>query len=175
MAMPNRSDAAINRVYKAMSDDAGDAISTNLGADALRKYNQANAIYADEANKILNTRLKSILTKGDLTPEVVNNILFSKNKSEIRSLYNSVDTRGRAQMRNAIIGKAIEKAGDSPDQFLRQLNIMSNQTGIAFRGQEAIYINGLKKYLEATRQASKAGVTTPTGQQAIPFILGLGA
>ncbi|MBG2820952.1 lytic transglycosylase domain-containing protein [Proteus mirabilis] len=175
MAMSNRSDAAINRVYKAMSDDASDAISSNLGADALRKYNQANAIYADEANKILNTRLKSILTKGDLTPEVVNNILFSKNKSEIRSLYNSVDTRGRAQMRNAIIGKAIEKAGDSPDQFLRQLNIMSNQTGIAFRGQDAIYINGLKKYLEATKQAAKAGVTTPTGQQAIPFILGLGA
>lgn len=175
MAMPNRSDAAINRVYKAMSDDASDAISSNLGADALRKYNQANAIYADEANKILNTRLKNILTKGDLTPEVVNNILFSKNKSEIRSLYNSVDTRGRAQMRNAIIGKAIEKAGDSPDQFLRQLNIMLNQTGIAFRGQDAIYINGLKKYLEATKQAAKAGVTTPTGQQAIPFILGLGA
>ncbi|HGN2013348.1 TPA: lytic transglycosylase domain-containing protein [Proteus mirabilis] len=175
MVMPNRSDAAINRVYKAMSDDASDAISSNLGADALRKYNQANAIYADEANKILNTRLKNILTKGDLTPEVVNNILFSKNKSEIRSLYNSVDTRGRAQMRNAIIGKAIEKAGDSPDQFLRQLNIMSNQTGIAFRGQDAIYINGLKKYLEATKQAAKAGVTTPTGQQAIPFILGLGA
>lgn len=175
MAMPNRSYAAINRVYKAMSDDASDAISTNLGADALRKYNQANAIYAEEANKILNTRLKNILTKGDLTPEVVNNILFSKNRSEIRSLYNSVDTRGRAQMRNAIIGKAIEKAGDSPDQFLRQLNIMSNQTGIAFRGQDAIYINGLKKYLEATKQAAKAGVTTPTGQQAIPFILGLGA
>ncbi|OOQ51580.1 hypothetical protein A0O00_07210 [Proteus mirabilis] len=175
MAMPNRSDASINRVYKAMSDDASDAISTNLGADTLRKYNQANAIYADEANKILNTRLKNILTKGDLTPEVVNNILFSKNRSEIRSLYNSVDTRGRAQMRNAIIGKAIEKAGDSPDQFLRQLNIMSNQTGIAFRGQDAIYINGLKKYLEATKQAAKAGVTTPTGQQAIPFILGLGA
>lgn len=172
MAMPNRSDAAINRVYKAMSDDAGDAISTNLGADALRKYNQANSIYADEANKILNTRLKNILTKGDLTPEVVNNILFSKNRSEVRVLYNSLDTRGRAQMRNAIIGKAIEKAGDSPDQFLKQLNAMSNQTGIAFRGQDAIYVNGLKKYLEATRHASKANVTTPTGQQVVPFLLG---
>ncbi|HBC5915857.1 TPA: lytic transglycosylase domain-containing protein [Proteus mirabilis] len=173
--LPDGTDAAIKSIYKAMSDDASDAVLTNLGADALRKYSQANYIYADEANKILNTRLKNILTKGDLTPEVVNNILFSKNRSEIRSLYNSVDTRGRAQMRNAIIGKAIEKAGGSPDQFLRQLNIMSNQTGIAFRGQDAIYINGLKKYLEATKQAAKAGVTTPTGQQAIPFILGLGA
>ncbi|EUD09023.1 interferon alpha-inducible IFI6/IFI27 family protein [Providencia alcalifaciens] len=175
MAMPTRSDAAINRIYKAMTDDTNEVIAKNLGSDVLRKYNQANAIYADEANKLLNTRLKNILTKGDLTPEVVNNILFSKNKSEIRNLYNSVDSKGRSQMRNAIIGKAIEKSGDSPDQFLRQLNIMSNQTGVTFKGSDAAYINGLKKYLEATKQASKAGVTTPTGQQAIPFILGLGA
>ena len=30
----------------------------------------------------------------------------------------------------------------------------------------------MKKYLEATKQAAKAGVTTPTGQQVVPFLLG---
>ncbi|EFE8891559.1 lytic transglycosylase domain-containing protein [Escherichia coli] len=172
--LPNRSDAAIQRVYKAMTDDINGAIGKNLGNDTLRKYQQANAVYADEAAKLKNTRLKNVLMKGDMTPEVVNNMLFSKNKSEIKTLYNSVGRVGRAQMRNGIIGKAMEKSGGSPDQFLRQLNILQNQTGITFKGQEAAYLKGLKNYLQSTQQAAKAAVTTPTGQQTIPFIIGYG-
>ena len=173
--LPSRSDAAIQRIYNAMTGDIDSAIGQNLGNDTLRRYKQANAIYADEANKLQNTRLKNVIMKGDLTPEVVNNMLFSKNKSEIQNLYRSVGQIGRAQMRNGIIGKAMEKSGGSPDQFLRQVNMMSNQTGIAFKGRDAAYLKGLKSYLESTKRAGQAGVTTPTGQQTIPFILGIGS
>ncbi|EFP4585417.1 lytic transglycosylase domain-containing protein [Salmonella enterica] len=173
-ALINRSEAAVNRVYNAMTGDIDSAIGQNLGNDTLRRYKQANAIYADEANKLQNTRLKNVIMKGDLTPEVVNNMLFSKNKSEVQNLYRSVGQVGRAQMRNGIIGKAMEKSGGSPDQFLRQINLMSNQTGIAFKGRDAAYLKGIKNYLEATKRAGQAGVTTPTGQQTIPFILGIG-
>ncbi|EDT4612589.1 lytic transglycosylase domain-containing protein [Salmonella enterica subsp. enterica serovar Bredeney] len=174
LVMPNRSDAAIQRVYRAMTGDIDSSIGQNLGNDTLRRYKQANAVYADEASKLQNTRLKDVLMKGELTPEVVNNMLFSKNKSEIQNLYHSVGQIGRAQMRNGIIGKAMEKSGGSPDQFLRQINLMSNQTGIAFKGRDAAYLKGIKNYLEATKRAGQAGVTTPTGQQTIPFILGIG-
>lgn len=173
--LPNRSDAAIQRIYNAMTGDIDSAIGQNLGNDTLRRYKQANAIYADEANKLQNTRLKNVIMKGDLTPEVVNNMLFSKNKSEIQNLYRSVGQVGREQMRNGIIGKAMEKSGGSPDQFLRQVNLMSNQTGIAFKGRDAAYLKGLKNYLESTKRAGQAGVITPTGQQTIPFILGIGS
>ncbi|MDT7053749.1 lytic transglycosylase domain-containing protein [Citrobacter freundii] len=173
-ALINRSEAAVNRVYNAMTGDIDSAIGQNLGNDTLRRYKQANAIYADEANKLQNTRLKNVIMKGDLTPEVVNNMLFSKNKSEVQNLYRSVGQMGRAQMRNGIIGKAMEKSGGSPDQFLRQVNLMSNQTGIAFKGRDAAYLKGMKNYLEATKRAGQAGITTPTGQQTIPFILGIG-
>ena len=174
VVMPSRSDAAIQRVYRAMTGDIDSSIGQSLGSDTLRRYKQANAVYADEASKLKNTRLKNVLMKGDLTPEVVNNMLFSKNKSEIQNLYSSVGNIGRAQMRNGIIGKAMEKSGGSPDQFLRQVNLMSNQTGIAFKGRDAAYLKGLKNYLESTKRAGQAGVTTPTGQQAIPFIMGIG-
>ena len=168
--LPSRSDAAIQRIYNAMTGDIDSAIGQNLGNDTLRRYKQANAIYADEANKLQNTRLKNVIMKGDLTPEVVNNMLFSKNKSEVQNLYRSVGQMGRAQMRNGIIGKAMEKSGGSPDQFLRQVNMMSNQTGIAFKGRDAAYLKGLKNYLESTKRAGQAGVTTPTGQQAVPVV-----
>lgn len=174
-ALINKSQAAVNRVYSAMTGDIDGAIGQSLGNDTLRRYKQANAIYADEASKLQNTRLKNVIMKGDLTPEVVNNMLFSKNKSEVQNLYRSVGQTGRAQMRNGIIGKAMEKSGGSPDQFLRQVNLMSNQTGIAFKGRDAAYLKGLKNYLESTKRAGQAGVTTPTGQQAIPFIMGIGS
>ncbi|WP_336993573.1 lytic transglycosylase domain-containing protein [Lelliottia amnigena] len=174
-ALINKSEAAVNRVYSAITGDIDSAIGKNLGDDTLRRYKQANSIYADEANKLQNTRLKNVIMKGDLTPEVVNNMLFSKNKSEVQNLYRSVGQIGRAQMRNGIIGKAMEKSGGSPDQFLRQVNLMSNQTGIAFKGRDAAYLKGLKNYLESTKRAGQAGVTTPTGQQAIPFIMGIGS
>lgn len=174
MVMPDRSNAAIQRVYNAMTGDIDNAISQNLGSETLVKYKQANAVYASEADKIKNTRLKNVLMKGDLTPEVVNNMLFSKNRSEVQNLYNSVGNVGRAQMRNGIIGKAMERSNGSPDQFLRQVNQMSNQTGITFKGQDAAYLKGLTNYLQSTQQAAKAGVTTPTGQQTIPFIIGYG-
>ncbi|EDR7286072.1 lytic transglycosylase domain-containing protein [Salmonella enterica] len=172
--MPPPAEAAVQRVYRAMTGDIDNSIGQNLGNDTLRRYKQANAVYADEASKLQNTRLKNVLMKGDLTPEVVNNMLFSKNKSEVQNLYRSVGQVGRAQMRNGIIGKAMEKSGGSPDQFLRQVNLMSNQTGIAFKGRDAAYLKGLKNYLESTKRAGQAGVTTPTGQQTIPFILGIG-
>ncbi|EDA8689537.1 lytic transglycosylase domain-containing protein [Salmonella enterica subsp. enterica serovar Newport] len=173
--MPPPAEAAVQRVYRAMTGDIDNSIGQNLGNDTLRRYKQANAVYADEASKLQNTRLKNVLMKGDLTPEVVNNMLFSKNKSEVQNLYRSVGHVGRAQMRNGIIGKAMEKSGGSPDQFLRQVNLMSNQTGIAFKGRDAAYLKGLKNYLESTKRAGQAGVTTPTGQQTIPFILGIGS
>ncbi|WP_373445172.1 lytic transglycosylase domain-containing protein [Salmonella enterica] len=172
--MPPPAESAVQRVYRAMTGDIDNSIVQNLGNDTLRRYKQANAVYADEASKLQNTRLKNVLMKGDLTPEVVNNMLFSKNKSEVHNLYRSVGHVGRAQMRNGIIGKAMEKSGGSPDQFLRQVNLMSTQTGIAFKGRDAAYLKGLKNYLESTKRAGQAGVTTPTGQQTIPFILGIG-
>ncbi|AZR57006.1 DNA transfer protein [Salmonella enterica subsp. enterica serovar Typhimurium var. 5-] len=172
--MPPPAEAAVQRVYRAMTGDIDNSIGQNLGNDTLRRYKQANAVYADEASKLQNTRLKNVLMKGDLTPEVVNNMLFSKNKSEVQNLYRSVGQVGRAQMRNGIIGKAMEKSGGSPDQFLRQVNLMSTQMGIAFKGRDAAYLKGLKNYLESTKRAGQAGVTTPTGQQTIPFILGIG-
>ncbi|EAA9739126.1 lytic transglycosylase domain-containing protein [Salmonella enterica subsp. enterica serovar Holcomb] len=172
--MPPPAEAAVQRVYRAMTGDIDNSIGQNLGNDTLRRYKQANAVYADEASKLQNTRLKNVLMKGDLTPEVVNNMLFSKNKSEVQNLYRSVGHVGRAQMRNGIIGKAMEKSGGSPDQFLRQVNLMSTQTGIAFKGRDAAYLKGLKNYLESTKRAGQAGLTTPTGQQTIPFILGIG-
>lgn len=166
---PNRSQSAVNRVYRAMGDDLNDSVVSNLGDRAGHRYRQANNIYAREAEEANNTRLKTVLNKGDLTPEVVNNLLFSKNRSEVARLYRSLDNQGRQSARAAIIGKAYDASGGSPDKFLNAINKLGDQTGIFFRGEDRRYITGMTRYLDATRRASKAGVVTPTGQELLQF------
>ncbi|CAI1537509.1 Uncharacterised protein [Serratia marcescens] len=162
---PNKSQAAVNRVYSSITDDINGAVSKNLGTRATYRYKQANAVYANEAQLVNNTRLKNVLQKGDLTPEVVNNLLFSNKPSEVRQLYGSLDSRGRNAARASVIGKAYEKSGGSPDKFLNEVNRLSSQTGILFKGSDRQYLNGLTKYLDQTRRASRAGAVTPTGQE----------
>ncbi|MEM8420625.1 hypothetical protein Q4S30_07090 [Morganella morganii] len=165
MVWPSQSQGAVNRVYDAMSKDINQSVSDNLGARVADRYRQANAAYAHEAQVVNNTRLKSVLQKGELTPEVANNLLFSNKKSEVQQLYRSLDSRGRNAARASVIGKAYEKSGGSPEKFLNEINRLSSQTGILFKGSEKQYLNGLKKYLEQTQRASRAGTVTPTGQE----------
>ncbi|WP_049278748.1 hypothetical protein [Serratia marcescens] len=165
VAWPNQSQAAVNRVYSSITDDINRSVTDNLGAQAAYRYKQANAVYANEAQLVNNTRLKNVLQKGELTPEVVNNLLFSSKPSEVKQLYGSLDARGRNAARASVIGKAYEKSGGSPDKFLNEVNRLSSQTGILFKGSDRQYLNGLTKYLDQTRRASRAGAVTPTGQE----------
>jgi hypothetical protein len=165
MVMPGRSEAAISKIYSAMSKDMDDAVTSALPPEQARKWAQSNAVYAAEANKIKNTRLKGILQKGELTPEAVNTMLFSNKPSETKALYSSLDKSGRDAMRAGLIGKALEKSSGSPDRFLGELNKMGDKIGIAFRGEDRNFAEGLQKYLAATRQAANASLVTPTGQQ----------
>lgn len=162
---PSQSKSAVARVYDAMSKDINRSVTDNLGARSASRYRQANAVYAHEAQVVNNTRLKSVLQKGELTPEVANNLLFSNKKSEVQQLYRSLDSRGRNAARASVIGKAYEKSGGSPEKFLNEINRLSAQTGILFKGSEKQYLNGMKKYLEQTQRASRAGTVTPTGQE----------
>ncbi|HFV9294514.1 TPA: lytic transglycosylase domain-containing protein [Serratia fonticola] len=166
---PTRSEASVNRVYSALTGDLDNAVSKNLGAATANKYRQANAAYANEAKMVNGTRLKNVLQKGDLTPEVVNNLLFSKKPSEVRQLYASLDGKGRSAARAAVIGKAYEKSGGSPDKFLNEVNRLGSQTGILFKGADQQYLKGLTSYLDYTRRAARAGAVTPTGQEIIQF------
>lgn len=165
MVIPSRSEASIERIYKAMSDDLDDSVGAALGEAEKQRWKSANRVYAQEAGKIKDTRLKSILKKGEATPEVVNNMLYSKKPSEFKTLYRSLDSKGKAAARSGIISKAIDLSKGSPDRFLSELKKMSDRTGIAFKGTEGKYLEGLKAYLETTKRASEAGVLTKSGQE----------
>jgi hypothetical protein len=167
--LPTRAKSLMNRVYSALSGDMEEAATAALSPRDLARLKSADSIYRGQAEKMTRTRLKSVLDKGDLTPEVAENLLFSNKRSEVKSLYDSLDSSGREAARATVIQRALTKAGGldnpSPEKFIAELRRMESQTGILFKGAERKQLEGLKQVLAATKRAGEAGVQTATGQQ----------
>nr|WP_294975004.1 hypothetical protein [uncultured Pseudomonas sp.] len=167
--LPSRARALLTRVQSSLTQDMQDVARSNLSPRDYGRLQQANAVYAREADLLQNTRLKNVLDKGDLTPEVAEHLLFSKKASEVRNLYRGLDTTGRQAARATLIQKAIRDSGGvdniSPDRFANNMRRLQTQTGIVFRGEELAQLRGLEQVLNATRRAGQTGITS-TGQEA---------
>jgi hypothetical protein len=167
--MPTRAKSLLNRVYGSFTDDMNDAAKAALSPRDFGRLKEADAIYASEAERLTKTRLKSVLDKGDLTPEVAETLLFSTKRSDVKNLYESLTPKGREAVRATLVQRAINKAGGlddvSPDKFLNELRRLESQTGVVFKGDQRKQIEGLKQVLAATKRAGQAGVQTASGQQ----------
>lgn len=156
---------ANDAVYDAITSDMKAGVASKLGNDAAREMSQADSIWAREAQAIKNTKLKNIFSKGDIKPEEATKMLFSADKSEAKTLYDSLDTVGRQNARAAIINRAFEKSKESPEKFISEMDRLKNQTGTFFRGEDRRILEGTINYLKYTQQASKASVATKSGQE----------
>ena len=170
--LTSRAKALLEQVGKSMSNDMDDFAKSNLEQLDYTKWKRANAVYASEAEKLTRSKLKTVLDKGDITPESVKQMLFSQNPSEQRILYQSLTQNGRANARSAIISKIMDdmaktSAGVSPNAFSTRLKKHGSQIGIFFKGEDRKRLEGLGEVLEATRRAQDATITTPTGQSLI--------
>jgi hypothetical protein len=171
--LPSRAKSLLSSVQSALTSDMDDFAKANLTPRDVFRLKQANAVYAQEADKLTKTRLKNVLDKGNLTPEVAENLLFSKKPSEVQSLYNSLGMQGRQAARATIVQRLVNSArvtGEtSPDRFLNALNKMENQTGIFFKGDARKQLLGLGEVLHATRRAGRTGITSTGQESSLPL------
>ena len=178
--LTSRAKALLGKVEKGMTVDMMAFAKNNLPANEFRQLKNANKVWAQESSKLKNTKLKTILDKGDFTPERVKGMLFSKNKSEIESLYGSLTSEGRANSRAAIISEiaknsAKRKDGFTPNAFSSEIKKYDEQVKVFFKGEERRKLNGLRSVLESTARAQEAAITTPTGQSLIGGMTGYAA
>ena len=173
--LPTSDKRIIDKIVTGMSKDMDRTAKENLQPGDYTKWKQANQTYGEEAEILRTTKIKNVLDKGDLTPEVVDQMLFSKKPSEIRLLYDQLDAKGRGNARAAIIQRVL---GDreideiSPTVFNNKLKKLSPSTKVFFTGDDGKALKGLQTVLDTTRRAAEASVSTATGQQAVPVIFG---
>jgi hypothetical protein len=167
--LTSRAKALLQGIEKGMKKDMTALAKDNLTSQEFRKWSKANQTYAEIAQELTKTRLKNVLDKGDVTPEAVRTLLFSKKPSELKLLFKSLTTEGRANARSAIISGVVDTlnrrvAGLTPNSFATEMKKRGLSTNEFFRGEERKQLDGLLEVLNSTRRAQEAGVTTPTGQ-----------
>lgn len=172
----------LQKVLRAIRQDRDDFAKANLSANEYRQLKNADAAYGEMANTLKKTRLKNVLDKGDMTPEVARNLLFSNKPSEVNQLYRSLTNEGRQNARATIISDIVDRlsrraSGLTPDSLATELGKRKEVLDVFFRGEKRKELNGLLRLLNATRRAQKAESTfsVATGQQAIPYIVGAGS
>ena len=177
--LTSRAKGLLQDVQSAMKTDMDKFAKKHLTPKQFQKWSRANSVYAEEAKALTRSKLKNILDKGDVTPETVNSMLFSRNPSELKLLNRSLTPDGKANARAAIIGKmfnnlAGRQGGITPNSFGTELKRHTPQIQAFFKGDERKALIGLQKVLNATRRAQDAAVTTPTGQVMFVGSLALG-
>jgi len=166
----SRAKSLLDRVEKGMKMDMEWFAKQGLSDVDYKKWINANKAYAGEAQKLTKSKLKNVLDKGDVTPEVVQTMLFSQRPSEIKTLYKGLTAEGKRNARSAIISKVASNlskrpAGVTPNTFASEMSKMKLQVNEFFKGKDKRALNGLLDVLNATRRAQDASVVTATGQQ----------
>lgn len=174
------SDTVIDKVYGAISKDmegfaekVKSSAQTKEARAALGKWKAQNRIFGDNFTKAKDAKLKSVLSKGEATPEVVSQVLRSGKRSDLQRLYNNLDAKGRDAAMKQIVQDAMKRSGwpdnPNPQKLLSQLNGLNTKEALKVfgKGKAGAELRGFKKYLEMTRRAQDAGVATPTGQEAV--------
>lgn len=160
--------ASFDNIVISLTKDLNNFVLNNSTPRDLNRYKQADKVYRREAINLTKSRLKTALDKGDVTPEVVNNLLFSSKPSEVKLLFNNLGSTGRANARFALYRKALDDsvvAGEiNPAKLITQLNKYEKNFNVFFRGDAKAEFNGFKRLFESTQRAQTAGVITPTGQ-----------
>ncbi len=162
---------AVRAIYDPLRNDMRAVIRDAAGPEVARTWRVANSRLSSMADELQSTALKSTLNKAASTPEDVAKLLFSAKPSQVRLLYNNLSSEGRVRAQGVLIGKAIEKAGESPDKFANELDRLSKNVGIFFQDSDLARVQGLGRVLQATKRASQAGVQPENGAQLVPWAI----
>ena len=173
VAARSEGEKAARNIYRALNDDMGAHIKSAGEPRDFTKWAVANKRLSEMAGEVKTGALRTVLAKGDATPEVVNRMLFSQKPSEVQQLYRGLSQAGKANARTAILQKAIHDAGGieniNPDRFATQVGKLSRSIGVFFSGDELRQVDGLSRALNLTRRAQQSSANPSTGVQvAIP-------
>lgn len=160
----------LSSIYGPLKQDMAAFIAKGPdGVQAVKQWRMADQNLRAMVESLGNNKLKTVFNKGDITPEDVGVLLFSKKPSDLATLKNSLNPQGIAYAKMGLlskIGKDTSGQTLSPERFLNTLEKYKPNLEAFFSKPELSRINGLARVLNLTSRAGEAGVFTATGQQA---------
>ncbi|VXD08635.1 putative prophage DNA transfer protein [Enterobacterales bacterium 8AC] len=184
MAAPDEVDRdvlekALEPIYKAYTLDMAKAVSKKLGPEEASNLYRADRSWAKFNDMMGNTRVQKAIESGKVNPEDVTKLIFSQKAADRSQLFRLLDDKGRQNARAALVQNAVNKATNpsgeiSVEKFISDMHRNRKQAGTFFRGEHGKRFDGVIKYLDSTRHASKANFQALNGQQLYGLLVGGG-
>ena len=169
---------ALSAIYGPLREDMGAYIKATGEPSDFVKWKSANARLSAMSDEVRDAGLKRVLNKGEASPEVVRQMLFSQKPSDVARLYRSLTETGQARARTAILQEALGKAGGnleslSPERLISSLDKLGPQVRAFFSGSDLEAVDGLSRALKLTRHAADSVAHPKTGLATLPTGLGM--
>jgi hypothetical protein len=175
-------EVSTNKLYSALVDDMGSFIKATGRPNDFTKWKASNAELSSMANELNNTTLKSILNRGEVTPEIADRMLFSNRPSDIKLLYTNLTPDGRNVAKIAILQRAATNASQQaerggatvidPTKFSSEIGKLSRSIDVFFSPDELKRVEGLTRVLDLTKRAQEVQRAAPVGTQSVNVPLG---
>lgn len=163
----------LSKVYTALNEDMGAFIKETGEPRDFAKWKVANKKLSNMMGELKSSTLKSVLQKGDMTPELVQKMIFSQKPSEIKLLMRGLTPDGKKAAKIAVLQRAVEKSGGvenlSTAKFFTNLGKLQKSTGVIFNNADRKVLTGLQEALRLTKRAEIAGVKPATGAELTTF------
>jgi len=176
-AMPGKVKTKLQGILASARQDRDKFAQDNLIADDYAALKKADAAWGDIASNNKRTKLKGLLDKGDVSPEIAKQMLYSNKASELKLLEKSLTPEGKASARAVIIqdiSEALSKraGGITPTTFVNELKKRQGTVDMFFKGKDKDQLDGFVKLMDYTRRAQE--VTIGSGSQTAERLMPVG-
>lgn len=176
-ALPSKIKARFDKVLTAARKDRDGFAANNLNSSDFSSLKAADKAWGETVTDMGTSKLKAILDKGEATPEVVRNMMFSRNKSDIDRLYKSLTPKGQDAARATFITQiaddlAKQQKGLSPSSIGTQLGKYQDGIDALFKGKKKDEVEGFMNLMNITKRAQE--VERGSGSQTFERLAGMG-
>ncbi len=167
------------RTLKGIMDAELREVASKAGDSAATAWRRADNFYRTAMPKYKRGVVADLL-KSKNPDAIADKILDGKDSEGIaRQVYQALDRGGRADVRSALLSRAMERAtvvnpdgGEyfSPAVFAKELERVQNRTAAFFKKEDRLEIEGLRNYMQFVKQAGSYAANPPTGKRLLPHL-----
>ena len=165
----SRATTQLGTIKRALDSDLTDA-AAQIGGGAGKAWKRADAFYRDQMPKYKRGVVADLLRSNN-PDAIAERMLGGADREGIsRSVYGALTKEGRAEVRGALMQKALSGALSpdrpfSPARFAGELDKMGNRIGVFFKPADKKMIEGAANYMEHVKRAGQYMENPPTGKR----------